>query len=49
MDNGWRMKDVDEMDMLGYLRLRAWKVQKKIDKKKGKNGGHKFIDEVWPT
>ena len=24
MKNGWRMKEIDEMDMLGFLRLRAW-------------------------
>ncbi len=24
MKNGWRMKEIDEMDMLGFPRLRAW-------------------------
>ncbi len=24
MKNGWRMKEIDEMDMLGFMRLRVW-------------------------
>lgn len=24
MKNGWRSKETNEMDMLGFLRLRAW-------------------------
>ena len=46
MKNGWRMKEIDEMDMLGFLRLRAWDAQREHEKKKPR---HAFIDEVWST
>ena len=45
MKNGWRMKEIDEMDMLGFLRLRAWDAQREAEKKKPRQ---RFIDEVWP-
>ena len=44
MKNGWRMKEIDEMDMLGFLRLRAWDAQREQKKKKPR---HAYIDEVW--
>ena len=34
MKNGWRMKEIDEMDMLGFLRLRAWDATREQEKKK---------------
>ena len=43
--NGWRMKEIDEMDMLGFLRLRAWDATREQEKKKPRQ---RFIDEVWP-
>ena len=39
----WRMKEIDEMDMLGFLRLRAWDATREQEKKKPR---HAFIDEV---
>ena len=45
MKNGWRMKEIDEMDMLGFLRLRAWDARREQEKKKPRQ---RFIDEVWP-
>ena len=45
MKNGWRMMEIDEMDMLGFLRLRAWDAQREHEKKKPRQ---RFIDEVWP-
>ncbi len=39
------MNEIDEMDMLGFLRLRAWDAQRDEIKKKSKPA---FIDEVWP-
>lgn len=45
MKNGWRMKEIDEMDMLGFLRLRAWDAWREQEKKKPRQ---RFIDEVWP-
>ena len=40
------MRDIDEMDMLGYLRVRAWKANRK---KKDAAPKLRFIDEVWPS
>ena len=45
MKNGWWMKEIDEMDMLGFLRMRAWDAQREQEKKKPRQC---FIDEVWP-
>ena len=45
MKNGWRMTEIDEMDMLEFLRLRAWDARWEAEKKKPR---HRFIDEVWP-
>ena len=42
MKNGWRMKEIDEMDMLGFLRLRAWDATREQEKKKPQQ---RFIDE----
>ena len=44
MKNGWRMKEIDEMDLLGFLRLRAWDAQREAEKKKPRRA---YIDEVW--
>ncbi|MBQ3760869.1 MAG: hypothetical protein II875_02520 [Clostridia bacterium] len=38
---GWRMNDIDEMDILGYLHLRAWAIRKEKEPKK------RYIDEIW--
>ena len=46
LKSGWRMREIDEMDMLGFLRLRAWDAQHEIEKKKPKRA---FIDEVWTS
>ena len=45
MKNGWRMHEIDNMDMLGFLRLRAWDAQREHKKREPKK---RFIDEVWP-
>ena len=45
MKNGWRMKEIDEMDMLGFLRIRAWSAKRECKKKEPRRV---FIDEVWP-
>ena len=45
LDAGWRMADIDGMDMLGYLRVRAWNAHKKREKEKPKP---MTIDQVWP-
>ena len=43
---GWRMHEIDGMDMLGYLKVRAWDSNKKKKKAEPKR---RFIDEIWPT
>ena len=40
------MQEIDSMDMLGFLRIRAWNARKEAKKKEAKPG---FIDQVWPT
>lgn len=45
MESGWHFDEIDRMDMLGFLRVRAWHArhEKKIHEPK-----RAFIDEVWP-
>ena len=38
------MRDIDEMDMLGYLQVRAWKAKREQEKKQPVR---RYIDEVW--
>jgi len=44
LKGGWRMKEIDEMDMLGFLRLRAWDAQREKSKSESKPA---YIDQVW--
>ena len=39
------MREIDEMDMIGYIRLRAWNAKKDQDKRKPRRCA---IDQVWP-
>ena len=39
------MREIDEMDMPGFLRIRAWNVKRKQEKQKPR---HSTIDTVWP-
>ena len=41
LDSRIPMREIDEMDFLGYIRLRAWKERKAHTPKR------KYIDEVW--
>ena len=45
MESGWRFHEIDQMDMLGFLRIRAWNARRE---KKQKEPKRAFIDEVWP-
>ena len=45
MEAGWRFDDIDRMDMLGFLRVRAWKLHREKTEKAPKKA---FIDQVWP-
>lgn len=38
------MREIDEMDMLGFLRIRAWNTKKEQEEKEPKPA---YIDEVW--
>ena len=44
LENGWKMRDIDEMDMLGYLQVRAWQAKREQEKKQPVR---RYIDEVW--
>ena len=39
------MQEIDGMDMLGFLQIRAWDARKE---EKGKRPKPAYIDEVWP-
>ena len=39
------MKEIDEMDMLGFLQMRAWDAQREHSSQEPKAA---FIDQVWP-
>lgn len=39
------MNEIDQMDMLGFLRVRAWRAKHEREKKEPRR---RYIDEVWP-
>ena len=39
------MKEIDEMDLPGFLRIRAWNAKRNKTAAKPKKN---FIDKVWP-
>ena len=39
------MREIDEMDLLGFLRIRARNAKKKLEKQKPRRA---TIDIVWP-
>jgi hypothetical protein len=45
MESGWKFDEIDRMDMLGFLRIRAWSAKRECKKKEPRRV---FIDEVWP-
>lgn len=40
------MAEIDQTDLLGFLRIRAWNARRENDKKKPQP---RHIDEVWPN
>lgn len=40
------MREIDEMDMLGFLRIRSWKARQDQARQEPVP---RFIDEVWPN
>lgn len=47
MADGWKMRDIDEMDFTGYLRVRLWQAKKDY-KRRHPPPKKRFIDEIWP-
>ena len=45
LESGWRMDEIDRMDMPGFFRVRAWKASREA---KQKGPRRRYIDEVWP-
>ena len=45
LEGGWRMREIDDMDLLGFLRIRAWNAKNKREKQKPRRA---TIDTVWP-
>ena len=45
LESGWRMQEIDSMDMLGFLKIRAWNARREKTKKEPR---HTTIDQVWP-
>ena len=46
LESGWRMREIDEMDMLGFLRIRSWKARQDQARHEPVP---RYIDEVWPN
>lgn len=46
LEGGWRMSEIDGMDMLGFLRVRAWSARKEKEKKQPRRA---YIDQVWQS
>ncbi len=40
------MAEIDQTDLLGFLRIRAWNARREHDKQKPQP---RHIDEVWPN
>ena len=46
LESDWRMAEIDQCDLLGFLYIRAWGARKKQQDSKPKPG---YIDTVWPS
>ena len=46
MESGWRMDEIDRMDMPGFLKIRAWNAKQEQKKKEPRQ---RYIDEVWSS
>ena len=44
LESGWRMDEIDRMDMPGFLKIRAWNAKREQEKKAPRQ---RYIDEVW--
>lgn len=43
------MGEIDEMDMFGFLSLRAWELKREKEKKAKEETAPLYIDQVWET
>lgn len=49
LDAGWRMAEIDEMDMPGFWKIRAWKARREHAKTPEAGAARRaYIDEIWP-
>ena len=46
LESGWRMDEIDRMDMPGFLKIRAWNAKQEQKKKEPRQ---RYIDEVWSS
>lgn len=46
LEGGWRMAEIDQTDLLGFLRIRAWNANRK---KAASAPKPSYIDTVWPS
>ena len=46
LESGWRMDEIDRMDMPGFLKMRAWNARQEQKKKEPRQ---RYIDEVWSS
>ena len=46
LESGWRMDEIDCMDMPGFLKIRAWNARQEQKKKEPRQ---RYIDEVWSS
>ena len=46
LESGWRMDEIDRMDMPGFLKIRAWNAKQEQKKRKPRQ---RYIDEVWSS
>ena len=42
------MNEIDSMDMLGFLKVRAWDARREYDRTHAEPK-KKYIDEIWPA
>lgn len=43
---GWRMCDIDAMDLLGYLRVRIWAIKREKKKNEPKTRVHFYTNQI---
>ena len=49
LSDGWRMHEIDSMDVLAFIRIRAWDARRKQQRKEHPVTRRAYIDEVWRT